>query len=184
MPSLVSPLIVRWALPLCLLASPLALADCAAVLEHEFQALRSNDSIDMCERFAGKPLVVVNTASFCGYTPQFKGLEAVYQRYRDQGLEVIGVPSNDFRQEAEDKAAIADVCYVNYGVTFAMTEPQRITGSDAHPFYQALTEQAGEAPGWNFHKYVLDRNGRVVGSFPSKVAPDNPEFLKAIELAL
>ncbi|WP_178091443.1 glutathione peroxidase [Halopseudomonas laoshanensis] len=167
-----------------MLVSPLAFADCADILRHELQALRSKDSINLCERYAGKPLVIVNTASFCGYTPQFKGLEAVFQRYRERGLEVIGVPSNDFRQEAQDKAAIADVCYVNYGVTFAMTEPQRITGSAAHPFYRDLTEQAGQAPAWNFHKYVLDRDGKVVGSFPSKVSPEDPEFIKAIELAL
>ncbi|WP_231703347.1 glutathione peroxidase [Halopseudomonas pelagia] len=167
-----------------MLVSPLAFADCADILRHELQALRSKDSINLCERYAGKPLVIVNTASFCGYTPQFKGLEAVFQRYREQGLEVIGVPSNDFRQEAQDKAAIADVCYVNYGVTFAMTEPQRITGSAAHPFYRDLSEQAGQAPAWNFHKYVLDRDGKVIGSFPSKVSPEDPEFIKAIELAL
>lgn len=184
MPSIVSPLIMRWILPLCLFASPLALAECAEILEHEMQALRSKDSINLCERYADKPLVVVNTASFCGYTPQFKGLEAVYQRYHEQGLEVIGVPSNDFRQEAQDKAAIADVCYVNYGVTFAMTEPQQITGSNAHPFYQQLAKQAGEPPAWNFHKYVLDRDGKVVGSFPSNVSPEDPEFIEAIELAL
>lgn len=170
--------------PVCLMLSPLALADCADILKHDIQALRSKDSINLCERYAGKPLIVVNTASFCGYTPQFKGLEAVYQRYRDQGLEVIGVPSNDFRQEAQDKEAIADVCYVNYGVTFAMTEPQRITGNAAHPFYRELAEQSGQAPGWNFHKYLLDREGKVVGSFPSKVSPEDPEFIKAIELAL
>ncbi|MFO7705806.1 MAG: glutathione peroxidase [Halopseudomonas sp.] len=171
-------------LPLCLLVSPLALADCADVLKQDMQALRSKDSINLCERYAGKPLIVVNTASFCGFTPQFKGLEAVYQRYRDQGLEVIGVPSNDFRQEAQDKEAIADVCYVNYGVTFAMTEPQRITGNQAHPLYRELAEQAGQAPGWNFHKYLLDREGKVVGSFPSQVSPEDPAFIKAIELAL
>lgn len=176
--------LLPWALPLCMLASPLALADCADILDHEIQTLRSSASINLCERYAGKPLIVVNTASFCGYTPQFAGLEAVYQRYRDQGLEVIGVPSNDFRQEAQDKAAIADVCYVNYGVSFAMTEPQRIIGSAAHPLYRQLTQQAGQAPGWNFHKYLLDRDGKVVGSFPSKISPEDPEFIKAIELAL
>ena len=94
------------------------------------------------------------------------------------------MPSNDFRQEAQDKEAIADVCYVNYGVTFAMTEPQRVTGNAAHPFYRELAEQSGQAPGWNFHKYLLDRDGKVVGSFPSKVSPQDPEFIKAIELAL
>lgn len=167
--------------------SPLSAAEapgCAPLLQHSMQALRSGEQIDLCERFGGKPLIVVNTASFCGYTSQFTGLETIYQRYRDQGLEVLGVPSNDFRQEAKDSEAIADVCYVNYGVTFAMTEPQVVGGAQAHPLYRALAAEAGQAPRWNFHKYVIDRQGRVVESFPSEVAPDDPRMLKAVESAL
>ncbi len=161
-----------------------ALADCAAILQHELPALRSTETVDLCERFAGKPLLIVNTASFCGFTPQFKGLEAVYQQYRAQGLEILGVPSNDFRQEAAQTDKVAEVCFVDYGVTFTMTAPQRITGPNAHPLYQALSDSAGQPPGWNFHKYLLDREGRVTGSFASQVAPDDPALTKAIELAL
>lgn len=167
-----------------MLGSQSALADCATILQHEMPVLRSKETMDLCERYAGKPLLIVNTASFCGFTPQFKGLEAVYQRYRSQGLEILGVPSNDFRQEAADAETVANVCYVNYGVTFAMTDPQVITGSGAHPLYRALTTATGEAPGWNFHKYLIDRSGQVTGSFASQVAPDDPALLKAIELAL
>lgn len=166
------------------LVSEAALADCAAILQHEIPALRSAETIDLCDRFAGKPLLIVNTASFCGFTPQFKGLETIYRTYRDQGLEILGVPSNDFRQEAAQTEKVAEVCYVDYGVTFAMTAPQRITGTAAHPLYQALESAAGQPPGWNFHKYLIDREGRVTGSFASQVAPDDPALTKAIELAL
>lgn len=165
-------------------ASQSVLGDCAAILQHEMPALRSKDTVDLCERYAGKPLLIVNTASFCGFTPQFKGLEAIYQRYRGQGLEILGVPSNDFRQEAAEVEKVADVCYVNYGVTFAMTDPQKVTGAEAHPLYRQLTAATGQTPRWNFHKYLIDRDGRVTGNFASQVAPDDPALLKAIELAL
>ena len=109
---------------LCLLSAPVLAADCPPLLkaQGELQQLRSKERIDLCQRFAGKPLLVVNTASYCGFAPQFKGLEALYQRYRAQGLQVLGVPSNDFSQEADASAETAKVCYVNYGVTFAMSE--------------------------------------------------------------
>ncbi|MCF7202176.1 glutathione peroxidase [Pseudomonas oligotrophica] len=170
---------------LLLTVSALASAgDCPALLQHELPGLRSKASIDFCERFAGKALVVVNTASHCGFTPQFKGLEALYQRYRGQGLEVIGVPSDDFFQESDDAAETAKVCYVNYGVTFTMTGTQPVRGSDATPLFRALAEQAGRAPRWNFYKYVVDRNGQVVAAFSSKVKPDDPELIAAVEKAL
>lgn len=172
------PLLLLMLLPVWAFAG-----QCPALLQHELPALRSQDRIDLCG-FAGKPLIIVNTASFCGYTPQFEGLESVYQRYREQGLEVLGVPSNDFRQEARDQAAIAEVCYVNYGVTFRMSEPQVITGKRAHPLYRALAEQAGERPRWNFHKYIVGRDGQVKASFPSAVSPDDPRFIEALEKAL
>ncbi|TVP89398.1 MAG: glutathione peroxidase [Pseudomonadaceae bacterium] len=160
------------------------MADCPEILQHEVQALRSNDQVNLCERYAGKPLLVVNTASFCGYTGQFEGLQALYETYSDQGLAILGVPSNDFRQEARDQEAIADVCYVNYGVTFQMTEPLALTGPGAHPFYRQLVGAAGEAPRWNFHKYLLDADGQVVGSFPSRVAPESSTLRTAIEQVL
>lgn len=126
-----------FAVPLALLAlsGPLQAAECPALLadQAELPKLRSKDKIDLCEQFAGKPLMVVNTASFCGFTSQFEGLEALNKRYRDQGLEILGVPSDSFKQESDDAKETAKVCYVNYGVTFTMSETQPVTGDDAIP---------------------------------------------------
>ncbi|WP_454254872.1 glutathione peroxidase [Pseudomonas sp. Marseille-Q8238] len=166
-----------------LFASQLMAADCPPLLQGELQQLRSKEQINLCERFAGKPLVVVNTASHCGFAPQFKGLEALYQRYKEQGLEVLGVPSNDFKQEASDSSETATVCYINYGVTFAMSEPQPVRGSDAIPLFRELAAQSS-APRWNFYKYVVGRDGKVIASFSSMTKPDDPELIKAVEQAI
>ncbi|AHL75005.1 glutathione peroxidase [Stutzerimonas stutzeri] len=172
------------ALALALLAGPVAAQECSALLQHELPKLRSKETIDLCQQFKGKALVVVNTASFCGFAPQFKGLETLYQRYKDQGLAVLGVPSDDFFQESDDAAETAKVCYVDYGVTFPMAQTQPVRGSDATPLFKELAEQAGAAPRWNFYKYVVDRNGKVVDYFSSKVEPDDPELIAAVEKAL
>lgn len=158
-------------------------ADCPELLQGSLPKLRAKESIDLCQRYAGKPLVVVNTASFCGFAPQFKGLEALYQRYKGQGLEVLGVPSNDFKQESKDGAETAKVCYVNYGVTFTMTEPQPVRGDDATHLFKILAKQSS-APKWNFYKYVVDRQGTVIANFSSLTKPDNPEFIEAVEKAI
>ncbi|RAU47519.1 MULTISPECIES: redoxin domain-containing protein [unclassified Pseudomonas] len=176
----------RWSLlPILLLAmsGAVAAADCPPLLQGELPKLRARQTIDLCQQFAGKPMVVVNTASFCGFAPQFKGLEALNQRFKGQGLEVLGVPSDDFKQESNDTAETAKVCYVNYGVTFTMTEPQPVRGADAIPLFKALAEQSG-APRWNFYKYVVDRKGNVVASFSSTTAPDDPELISAVEKAI
>jgi glutathione peroxidase len=171
------------ALLLVLLSGPSLAADCPALLQGDLPQLRSKEHIDLCARFAGKPLLVVNTASHCGFTPQFKGLEALYQRYKGQGLEVLGVPSDDFKQEADDSAETAKVCYVNYGVTFAMSEPQPVRGDDAIALFKRLAEQTS-APRWNFYKYVVGRDGKVIASFSSVTTPDSPSLAEAIEKAL
>ena len=170
---------------LCLLSAPVLAADCPPLLkaQGELQQLRSKERIDLCQRFAGKPLLVVNTASHCGFTGQFKGLEALYQRYRGQGLEVLGVPSDDFRQEADDAAETATVCYVNYGVTFSMSAVQKVTGQEAIPLFRNLAAQSGP-PRWNFYKYVIDRQGKVVASFSSMTGPDDAKLLAAVEQAI
>lgn len=166
-----------------LFAAPLWADDCPPMLQGDLQQLRSKERIDLCQRFAGKPLLVVNTASRCGFTPQFKGLEALYQRYRAQGLEVLGVPSDDFRQEADDSAETAKVCFIDYGVTFAMSEPQVIRGDDAIPLFRELAQQSS-APRWNFYKYVVGRDGKVIASFSSRTKPDDEALIAAIEKAI
>ncbi|NWA29140.1 glutathione peroxidase [Pseudomonas gingeri] len=177
---------MRWlVVPAVLMAfSGAALAaDCPELLQGQLPKLRAKESIDLCQRFAGKPLVIVNTASFCGFAPQFKGLEALYQRYKGQGLELIGVPSDDFKQESNDGAETAKVCYVNYGVTFTMTEPQSVRGPDAVHLFKVLAQQSA-APKWNFYKYVVDRQGKVIAHFSSLTKPDNPELIEAVEKAI
>lgn len=172
------------ALVLLLLSGPALAESCPALLQHELPKLRSKETIDLCQDFQGKALVVVNTASFCGFAPQFEGLEALYQRYKDEGLVVIGVPSDEFFQESDDAAETAEVCYVNYGVTFPMAQTQPVRGSDAIPLFKELAQQVGGAPRWNFYKYVVDRNGQVVDYFSSKVKPDDPKLISAVEKAL
>ncbi|MBZ2188723.1 glutathione peroxidase [Alcanivorax sp. JB21] len=174
--------------PTWLLAGPERAAtagECPAVLQHQFQQLDSDQRIDLCE-FAGRPVLVVNTASFCGYTGQFSGLEALFQRYGgqrygDAGLAIVGVPSNDFNQEARDEAETADICYANYGVTFTMTAPQSVRGAAAHPLFRALARESGAPPRWNFHKYLIAPDGAVVGQFPSQIPPQDERITGLIE---
>lgn len=168
---------------LSFLALPAFAADCPAMLQGELPKLRSKEVIDLCAQYAGKPLLVINTASHCGFTKQFKGLEAIHQKYKAQGLEVLGVPSDDFKQEAADAEETAKICYGNYGVTFTMTAPQVVTGDDAIPLFRELTAQSS-APRWNFFKYVVDRQGKVVESFSSLTTPDDEDLAAAIEQAI
>jgi glutathione peroxidase len=164
-----------------LAAAPTALAaDCPAFLNHDFKKLHSSGSINLCSAHAGKPLLIVNTASHCGYTPQFKGLESLHQKYRERGLVVVGFPSDDFKQEAKDEAATADICYINYGVTFTMLAPSSVTGKNANPVFQELGRRS-DAPGWNFNKYLVGADGEVVQHFDSGVRPDSVELQQAIE---
>jgi len=165
-------------------ASPATLAaDCPAFLNHDFQKLHSSQGVNLCKEFAGRPLLIVNTASHCGFTPQFKGLEALQQKYKTRGLVVVGFPSDDFKQEAKDEAEAADVCYVNYGVTFTMLSPSAVTGRAANPVFQELGRRSGE-PGWNFNKYLVSADGKTVQRFDSRVSPDAVELQQAIEQVL
>ena len=137
--------------------------------------------------FAGKPVLVVNTASQCGYTPQYEDLQSIWAKYRDRGLMVLGVPSNDFgAQEPGTAKQIAAFCERNYGVDFPMTAKVATLGANAHPFYKRVVAELGEgaAPRWNFHKYLLDGAGELAGAWPSKVAPEAKELAKAIDAAL
>ena len=162
----------------------LAAADeCPAYLNHDFRKLHSNETINLCDAYSGKPMLIINTASFCGFTPQFSGLEGLHQKYGDQGLVVLGFPSNDFNQAAANEAKSAQVCFINYGVTFTMLSPVSVKGSDAHPLFKELARQS-EAPSWNFNKYLVDRSGRVVEHFDSRIRPDSSALIGPIERLL
>jgi len=156
--------------------------ECPSWLQHKIGKLHSDQTLDLCALTAGKAVLLVNTASFCGYTPQFKGLEALYQAHKEQGLTVIGFPSDDFFQEADAEAETADVCYINYGVTFPMTSAIKVRGRNAHPVFRHLHE-AGQ-PTWNFNKYLVDRNGTIVEHFGSNTAPDSAALSAAIDRVL
>lgn len=137
--------------------------------------------------FRGKVLLVVNTASFCGYTKQYAGLQDLWSRYEKAGLVVIGVPSNDFgEQEPKSEGEIKTFCQGAFGVTFPLTSKQHVVGADAHPFYKWAAEGMGPGgvPNWNFHKYLVGRDGRLLRSFSTKLPPDSPEITGTIEKAL
>jgi glutathione peroxidase len=137
--------------------------------------------------WAGQPVLVVNTASYCGYTPQYRDLEALWQQYRDRGLVVLGVPSNDFgAQEPGTAAEIKTFCETNYGVDFPLAEKVRVIGGSAHPFYAWVAKTLGEgaAPRWNFHKYLIDPHGELAGAWPSSVRPDDQAIIDEIEKML
>ncbi len=155
-------------------------AACPALLDHEMRRLHSGESVDLCATFGGKPLLIVNTASHCGFTPQFESLEAIHQRYRGQGIGFLGVASDSFNQEAATEAEAADVCFINYGVSFTMAAPVPVTGADAHPLFRELAAQS-RPPKWNFNKYVVDREGRVAGVFGSSTRPDDPAITGLLE---
>ena len=160
-----------------------AFADCPEHLNIEVRKLRSDKTINLCEAFSGKPMLVVNTASHCGFTPQFKGLEALHKEYIDRGLVVLGFPSDDFGQEDDDEEKTAQVCYIDYGVTFTMFSPIVVKGSAAHPLFKELAKQT-KAPTWNFNKYVLDNKGNVVEHFSNFTSPESEDLRAAIESVL
>jgi glutathione peroxidase len=158
-------------------------AQCPKYLNQNIKKLHSEKTLNICEAYAGKPLLIVNTASHCGFTPQFSGLEKLYKQYKNKGLVVLGFASNDFNQEAKTDKEIANVCFINYGVTFDMFAPIKVTGQDAHPLFKALAAQSTQ-PAWNFNKYLLDAEGKVVKYFDSNVTPDSVAMKQAIEQVL
>ncbi len=150
----------------------------------DLSANRLNGTSESLSSYKGKVILVVNTASECGFTPQYKGLEALYEAYREKGLVVLGFPSNEFGgQEPGTSAEIAQFCERKYAVKFPMFEKVKTQGQGASPIYAFLTTKEA-APKWNFHKYLVGKNGQVIASFPSKVTPDSAELHAAIDAAL
>ena len=161
-----------------------AAAACPVLLQHTFARLQDEKPQALCQ-YSGKVVLVVNTASHCGFTPQYEGLEALYAKYGPQGLVVLGFPTNDFgQQEPGDGKQIADFCFNTYGVKFPMFSKTVVKGKDINPFYAQLAKATGKTPGWNFHKYLLVRQGRAVASFDSNVTPTSALLVSSVEKAL
>lgn len=161
--------------------STIAKTECAALFKTKLPKLNSTKELDLCRLTAGKTVLVVNTASYCGFTSQFKGLQKIYEKYQDKNFIVIGFPSHDFFQEDKDQSKSAKVCYINYGVKFPMTQPVNVRGQEAIPLFKTLAQAANESPKWNFHKYLINANGDVVQSWSSMTKPNDPSIIQSIE---
>lgn len=160
-------------------------ASAAGLLDLSYRPLAGKTPVNLQKTYGGDVLLVVNTASKCGFTPQYEGLEALHAKYAGKGFAVLGFPSNDFKgQEPGSEKQIQEFCTLTYGVKFPMFEKVHVIGDEATPLYKALTAATGTAPGWNFHKYLIGRDGKVVANFPSKITPDDPALTAAIERAL
>ena len=160
-----------------------AAATCPAVLQHTFPRLQDEKPQNLCQ-YAGKVVLVVNTASFCGFTPQYKGLETLDGKYRSRGLVVLGFPSNDFSQESGTNKEIADFCESTFGVKFPMFAKSSVRGADANPMFKQLAQISGTTPKWNFYKYLIGRDGKVVDSYSSMTEPDDHAFVRELEKQL
>jgi glutathione peroxidase len=171
----------RFALAACLLGVlPLAaMAACPTLLNEQMKTLEGKP-LDLCQ-FEGKAILVVNTASKCGFTPQFDKLEGMYKQYQDKGLVVVGFPSNDFRQELASNQEVGDFCRMTYGVKFPMAEKSSVVGDAANPFFKRLADLTLDPPSWNFHKYLIAPDGKTVYSFASSVPPDSPQVMSKLQ---
>jgi glutathione peroxidase len=159
-------------------------ADCPPLLQQQFNRLQTGEPQSLCQ-FRGKVLLVVNTASYCAYTDQYEGLEAMYRKYRTRGLVVVGFPSNDFGgQEPGTNQQIAQFCRLTYGVQFPMFEKSSVTSVASNPLFSELARSTGVAPKWNFYKYAIDRHGRAVAAFDSKTTPKDPRLVRLVERLL
>ena len=160
-------------------------ATATSLLDHTYRPLAGDTPVHLGKEFGGKVLLVVNTASKCGFTPQFEALEAMHAQYGDRGFAVLGFPSGDFKgQEFEDEDKIREFCTLTYGVKFPMFEKVHVVGDEATPLYRELADAAGEAPAWNFHKYLVGRDGKLLASWGSRTVPDDPAIVAAVEAAL
>jgi len=157
---------------------------CPDVLKFMKRKLNSQETVNFCEAYQDKAILFVNTASKCGFTPQFEGLEKLYDQYKDQNFVILGFPSASFNQEYSDEGKTAEVCELTYGVNFPMFEPISVRGDDADPLYRKLTEMADKSPKWNFYKYLVDRKGNLVDSYSSFTKPDDADLLADIQKAI
>ena len=158
-------------------------AACPILLNHTFARLQDEKPQSLCQ-YSGKVILVVNTASYCGFTPQYKGLESIYSKYKDRGLVVLGFPSNDFAQEKSNNKDIADFCENTFGVKFPMFTKTSVTGDAAVPFFKQLAQDPGQRPKWNFYKYLIGRDGKLIDSFNSMTSPGSKSVVQAIEKSL
>ena len=157
----------------------------SGLLAHSYRPLAGKTPVNLEKTYGGQVLLVVNTASKCGFTPQFEALEALHAKYKGKGFAVLGFPSGDFReQEFTDEKEIQQFCTLTYGVKFPMFEKVHVVGEQVTPFYKGLATASGETPKWNFHKYLIGRDGRLVASWGSRTKPDDKAIVDAIERAL
>jgi glutathione peroxidase len=169
---------------LLLMTANLAAAD-SELLNYDFRRLASDEVVNIGDAYEGKVLLVVNTASKCGNTPQYDGLEKLNEQYGEDGLVVLGFPSNDFMgQEPGTEEEIQDFCRLTYGVKFPMFEKVTVKEGDAHPFYAQLAAAAGTYPTWNFHKYLIGRDGKLIAEFSPRTQPSDKKLVGEIEKAL
>ena len=162
-----------------------ASACAGTLLDHDFRRLASDEQVNLCEAYSGKVVLVVNTASKCGNTPQYEGLEKLYQEYGDDGLVVLGFPSNDFfGQEPGTEEQIQEFCRLTYSIRFPMFEKVSVKEKDAHPFFTRIAAEAGTYPTWNFHKFLIGRDGNVIAEFSPRTQPYDEDLLAAIKSEL
>ncbi len=176
---------IRYGAMLLLSLAFAATATASGLLERSYRPLTGKTPVELSDTYGGQVLLIVNTASKCGLAPQFEGLEALHSRYRERGFSVLGFPSGDFRdQEYEDEEKIMEFCTLTYGVKFPMFERVQVTGEEATPLFRDLADATGDWPQWNFHKYLVGRDGKVIASWASRTLPEDPAIVAAIERAL
>ncbi len=185
---------MKWVLSICLIwvglianQSVNAATDstCPDALRFSVRPLGDGEVVNICEKYLGQVVMIVNTASKCGYTPQYEGLENLYRTYREKGFVILGFPSNDFGgQEPGTEKEIKEFCRLTYGVEFPMFQKTHASKSKADPVYKTLARLSGEYPAWNFHKYIIDRKGKLVASYNSKVTPQSKRVIETIEKLL
>ena len=166
--------------PLLLLLLSFYTEACSDLLNTEMRVLDSSEKVNLCQ-YTDQVVLVVNVASRCGYTYQYSSLQKLYEDYKDNGFVVLGVPSRDFMQEYSDEGDVAEFCSTEYGVDFPMFATSKVRGTKANPLYKKLIAQSGVSPSWNFNKYLVSREGKVISTFGSRVKPDSPELISKIE---